>query len=113
MTPEINPCDMQDRINQYVAMIQEKENLYFETMGFTFSNPPEVAPQYGRKYARIVKVDQLNGGRSVHTFVNMLNGDILKAGGWSAPQKNGVRGNIFETDLGVSVVNEFGANYLK
>ena len=25
MTPEINPCDMQDRIDQYVAMIQEKK----------------------------------------------------------------------------------------
>jgi len=62
---------------------------------------------------RIVKNDQLSGSRSVHTFVNMLNGDILKAGGWSAPQKNGVRGNIFADDLGANRVNEHGANYLK
>ena len=33
MTLEINPCDMQDRMDQYVAMVQEKENLYFERAG--------------------------------------------------------------------------------
>ena len=113
MTPEINPCDMQDRIDQYVAMIQEKENLYFERAGFTFSDPPAIMATYGKKYARIVKVDQLNGSRSVHTFVNMLNGDILKSGGWSAPAPNGVRGNIFADDVGADRVNEHGANYLR
>ena len=46
-------------------------------------------------------------------FVNMDNGDILKSGGWKAPAPNGVRGNIFDTDLGASVVNEMGANYLR
>ena len=38
--------------------------------------------------------------------------DILK-GGWNAPVKNGVRGNIFSDDLGASVVTEHGPMYLK
>ena len=94
-------------------MIQEKENVYWERNGFTFSDPPAIMATYGKKYARIVKVDQLNGSRSVHTFVNLETGDILKSGGWSKPQKNGVRGNIFAEDLGADRVNEHGANYLK
>ena len=109
----MNPIDVQERIDQYIAMLQEKENLYFKTMGYTFSDPPAIMVTYGTKYARIVMVDQLNGSRSVHTFVNMLNGDILKSGGWSAPAPNGVRGNIFADDLGADRVNEHGANYLR
>ena len=109
----MNPIDVQERIDQYIAMLQEKENLYFKTMGYTFSAPPAIMVTYGTKYARIVMVDQLNGSRSVHTFVNMLNGDILKSGGWKAPAPNGVRGNIFADDLGADRVNEHGATYLQ
>ena len=108
-----NPCDVQVQLDKYIAMVQEKNDAYFKMMGFTFSDPPHVSADMGRKYARVVKNDQLNGSRSVHTFVNMENGDILKSGGWSAPQVNGVRGNIFDTDYGASVVNEHGANYIK
>ena len=109
----MNPIDVQERINGYVEMVQGKMNAYWERCGFTHSDPNHISVTYGKKYARIVKNDQLSGSRSVHTFVNMLNGDILKAGGWSAPQKNGVRGNIFADDLGANRVNEHGANYLK
>ena len=107
-------CDGgKSRLQMYMAMVQEKNDAYFKMMGFTFSDPPHVSADLGRKYARVVKNDQLNGSRSVHTFVNMLNGDILKSGGWSAPQKNGVRGNIFAEDVGADRVNEHGANYIK
>ena len=107
------PGDVTEQLNKYMAMVQEKNDAYFKMMGFTFSDPPHVSADIGRKYARVVKNDQLNGSRSVHTFVNLDNGDILKSGGWSAPQVNGVRGNIFDTDYGASVVNEHGANYIK
>ena len=107
-------CDGgKSRLELYMAMVQEKNDAYFKMMGFTFSDPPHVSADIGRKYARVVKNDQLNGSRSVHTFVNLDNGDILKSGGWSAPQVNGVRGNIFDTDYGASVVNEHGANYIR
>ena len=101
------------QLDKYIAMVQEKNNEYFKVMNYTFSNPPVVKVDGGKKYARVVKVDQLNGSRSVHTFVNLETGDILKSGGWSKPQKNGVRGNIFAEDLGADRVNEHGANYLK
>ena len=112
-TPEINPFDVQDRLDKYVALVQQKNNNYYKAMNFTFSDPPVVTVDYGKKYARIVKNDQLNGGRSVHTFVNLLNGDILKSGGWKAPAPNGVRGSIFADDVGDDRINEMGANYLR
>ena len=101
------------RLDRYMEMVQTKIDTYFKVMDFKFSDPPQIRADLGTKYARVVKVDQLNGSRSVHTFVNMDNGDILKSGSWKAPAPNGVRGNIFDTDLGASVVNEHGANYLR
>lgn len=38
----------------------------------------------GRKYARIVWTYD-NGGRSVHAFVDLSTGALLKAAGWTAP----------------------------
>ena len=108
-----NPIDVQGRIDQYVALVQQKQADYFEAYGFTFSDPPVITVDYGKKYARIVKNDQLNGGRSVHTFVNMFTGDILKSASWKAPAPRGVRGNIFAEDLGADRINEHGAIYLK
>ena len=107
-------CDNgKSRLELYMAMVQEKNDAYFKMMGFTFSDPPHVSADIGRKYARVVKNDQLNGSRSVHTFVNIENGDILKSGSWKAPAPNGVRGNIYADDLGADRVNEHGANYLR
>ena len=108
------PTDCDDgksRLELYVDMVQGKIDHYWKMMEFTFAEPPYVTIDVGRRYARVVKNDSLNGGRSVHTFVDLDNGNILK-GNWKAPVKNGVRGNIFDTDLGASVVNDHGAIYL-
>ena len=112
-TPEINPCDVQVRLDGYIDMVQGKNDEYFKAAGFTFADPPQIMATFGKKYAKIVKVDQLNGSRSVHTFVNMLNGDILKSGSYKAPQINGVRGNIFAEDFGADRVSEHGTYYVK
>lgn len=66
--------------------------------------------EYGRRFAKVIGYW---GGRSVHTFIEIHNGNIWKAGTWHQPQKNGVRGNIWQDDLGMSVVSEYGAIYLK
>ena len=116
MTPEINPFDVQDRLHKYVALVQQKNNNYFRAMNFTFSAPPTITVDYGNKYAKVVKNDGLNGAQSVHSFINMSNGDILK-GNWKTPVRTkkglAVRGNIFADDLGADRVNEHGPNYLR
>lgn len=108
---KMNPIDVQERLNGYVDMVQDKMNAYYEMMNFTHSNPDDITVDYGKKYARVVHENGVQ--RSVHTFINLINGDILKSGGWKAPAPNGVRGNIFADDFGASVVNEYGASYLK
>ena len=107
---QMNPCDIQERLNGYVEMVQGKMNAYYEMMNFTHSAPDDITVDYGKKYARVVHTNRVQ--RSVHTFVNMINGDILKSGSWKSPAPNGVRGNIFEDDFGASVVNEYGASYI-
>lgn len=41
----------------------------------------------GRVYDRIVEVDE-HGRRSAHAFVVRKTGDLVKCGGWKAPQKS-------------------------
>jgi hypothetical protein len=51
----------------------------------------------GRKYLKVVETAR-EGGRSVHAFIDKSNGDLIKAAGWHAPQRDkdglAVRGNI-------------------
>lgn len=113
--------DVVSRIYDYADVVQTKQDEYFKRYGFTHSPSDKVEVKLGRRYAKIVKLDRewdssnnpvvrpMNG--SVHTFVDMTTGDILKAASWQAPAPNGVRGNIFAEDYGASVVNEHGANY--
>ena len=63
------------------------------------------------KYARIVKTTRPGTSRSVHCFVNLENGDILKAASWKAPARH-ARGNIFDSDR-LKAVGAYGANYLR
>jgi hypothetical protein len=109
----MNPIDVQERIDGYLEMLQSKMNNYWKLAGFTHDEPPVISCEYGKKYAKVIYADYSGPSRSVHTFVNMLNGDILKSGSWKAPAPNGVRGNIFEDDFGASVTNEYGASYLR
>jgi hypothetical protein len=71
----------------------------------------DVRYEVGPRYIRVITE---NGhDRNVHTFVDRTNGDILKAAGWKAPAKNGVRGSILSEDHGLSKVNWHGAIYLR
>ena len=110
-----------DRIYEYITVVQTMNDNYWKVMGYTHGPAPEVDVIWGKKYAKVVTNNRhfVDGGRgieygqsTVHTFVNMENGDILK-GSWKAPVKNGVRGNIFADDIGASCVNEYGTVYLK
>ena len=94
------------RLKDYVALVTELNADYWTRNGYTFAPAPVASVSIGRRYAKIIKEN------SVHTFVDMTYGNILKAGSWKAPAPNGVRGNIFSDDLGRSVINEHGANYI-
>ena len=119
----MNTRDVVSSIYDYADVVQKKQEEYFTRNGFTHSPCDKIEVKLFRRYAKIIKLSrnyvahtsdkviETTSGGSVHTFVDINNGDILKSASWSAPAPNGVRGNIFSDDYGASVVNEHGANY--
>ena len=84
--------------------------------------PSVISTEPGSRYVRIVTTrDGGNGQRSVHCFVRIADGVILKAAGWKAPfiakggpnHPNTVRGSIYAADHGMSAVSTYGANYVR
>jgi hypothetical protein len=70
---------------------------------------PTITLERGKRYVRVVR--ESRESRSVHSFVDTTNGDVLKADSWKKPAKH-ARGNIFAEDNGLKGVNYIGANYL-
>ena len=114
-----------DRIYEYVGVVQTMNDNYWKVMGYTHGPSNEVDVIFGKKYAKVVCMNRHfkdrdwseskaieYGQTTVHSFVNMETGEILK-GSWKAPVKNGVRGNIWADDVGADRINEYGPIYLK
>lgn len=64
----------------------------------------ELTVQFGKRYARFVAAGSAMG------FVDLENGDILKAASWKAPAKH-ARGNVLRADR-MRSVSTYGVNYL-
>lgn len=96
------------------VFVEGCQNIHTDYMAREFPNaaPDEISYTVGKRYIRIVRkrVDGTQG--SVHCFVDMTNGDVLKAMGWLAPAKH-VRGNIFDEWDGLKNMNEYGPAYLR
>jgi hypothetical protein len=79
--------------------------ILLETYGY-----PKITLEPGSRYVRVVR--EHNQSRSVHTFIDKTNGDVLKSATWKAPAKH-ARGNIFNDDNGLNSVDHYGAHYLR
>lgn len=100
-----------ERIEVYVSKLNENqdksENSYYKY---------EI--EKGIKYARITQQfyfsnsNTPSGSKSAHTFVDLSNGNILKADTWNRPCKKNPRGNVMNENI-LSGVNKYGANYLR
>jgi len=64
----------------------------------------------GRKYIKVIRVNDALHRTSTYCFINKVNGDVLMAASWSAPAKH-ARGSIYTP--GKEGVDEYGALYLK
>lgn len=79
---------------------------------------PQITIMPGARYVRLVRGQRkpISGevmeGQSAFCFVDMTNGDILKASGWKAPAK-GKRGSIYDADGGRSAITQYGARSLR
>lgn len=97
-------------LEKFCQQLAEKKAAFWLVKGFKHAPPPVFSFEPGKKYARIVEADGNNGKiRNAWCFVDLSNGNILKAAGWSAPAK-GPRGNIAN---GVEDVGDYGPHYLR
>ncbi len=67
--------------------------------GFAGAVGPKLSLETGRRYVRIV-ADNGSSQRMAFGFVDMTNGDVLKADGWKTPAKNFARGNVTDANTG-------------
>jgi hypothetical protein len=75
---------------QYAKSVEAKVQAVYDFMDE--DKRPTVEVEVGRKYFKLVTVHS-ERSRSVHSFVDRVTGDVLKAAGWAAPAK-GVRFNL-------------------
>jgi hypothetical protein len=95
-------------LQAFCEHVTAKRNAYYDAQGFANSTREPHAFQRGPKYARIVCVED-GKPSSVFCFVDLANGNILKAASWKTPAKH-PRGNIAN---GSADVTPYGAQYLR
>lgn len=103
-----------NEIPQFVDRWQELINEHYKQQLQSLWNAGKVEKlraDMGRKYAKIVTVKD-GGSTSVMGFIDLSNGDILKAADWYGPATH-VRGNIFDEHGGMKAVTVNGVVYLR
>jgi hypothetical protein len=96
--------EFKEAFDKYFAGCQEVYDAYIVRNGFD-SQWKEFSFTVGRKYVKVI------GGGGVHSFVNMINGDVLKPAGWSKPAKH-ARGNVYDMSNGLAGMTAQGPYYL-
>ena len=120
------------QIELFRAGVEKIHAAYWKEGNYTH-NPGSLAKVVkGNRYARVLlcemrwvddrtKTDVIknNDGTpftsergQIHSFIDMMTGDVLKPASWKAPAKH-PRGNIFDEWNGLKYVNHFGPQYLK
>lgn len=100
-------------VEWYCRAIQEATVRHYEERGYRH-DPGMIYPEYGRRFTRIVVEGPSQ--RFVHAFVDMTNGDVIKAAGWKAPQKGkhglAVRFNLVDDESrerGFRAIDPYGS----
>jgi len=108
--------ELKTKVNEYSKLVQKLNDNHWEKSGFTYAQSPLVVFEEGARYIKFLRQDRSLegelGSKSVHTFIDKTNGDILKAATYKAPAKNGVRGNLFKENI-EDVIDHHGAKYLR
>jgi hypothetical protein len=110
MSNILDAADLNEALIKYMNMVQRVSNDWHNEH-YPTNTKDVIEVEIGKRYVKVWK--SLPGSRSIHTFIDRQTGNILKAGTWKAPQKNGVRGNIFAADCGESCIDWHGAKYIK
>jgi len=103
--------NFQESFEKYFQGCQDVYNEYHTQMGFSESNKNRFDYSVGRRYVKVF-YHMGESQRSVHSFVDTKNGDVLKPAGWSKPAKH-ARGNIFDEKNGLGMMGPHGPAYLR
>lgn len=71
-----------------------------------FTLRDEFSYTVGRRYVKVIY------NHSVHSFIDMNNGDVLKPASFKAPAKH-ARGNLFDEKNGLAGMGPHGPAYLR
>lgn len=104
--------DFYHNFRLYVFGCQAIYDKDFADRGYSEFQRQKLSYKFGKKYAKVISERKEGGGGSVHSFVNMLNGDVLKPAGSKAPAKH-ARGNIYSKGHGCELMTPYGPHYLK
>ena len=93
---------------EFITFFEGCKRIYHEYVAIRWpaNKPVEFSYKFGRRHAKIIKTG------SVHYFVDLENGDVLKAASWKVPVKH-ARGNIFDDNNGLEMMNWTGPAYLR
>ena len=92
---------LKEEIEEFAGRVQNLIGEHFTARGFRHQ-PPTISVKFGRKYAKLIRVEggeHTRGSQSVYGFVSVDTGDIFKAANWRAPAKHD-RESIFNDDSG-------------
>ena len=103
---------MSDFESKLKTFVEGCNKIYNDHMDESFPNNPRQTIEHrgGRKYAKLVTVNEDGKSSSAFCFVNTENGDVLKSASWSAPAK-GARGNVYDDNNGLARMTPYGAGY--
>lgn len=94
----------EEKLETFVTGCQKISDKHMER--YPSLEKPVITYTEGKRYVKLVR------DGSVYCFVDMTNGDVLKAAGWKAPAKH-ARGNIFDEHNGLGSMGEYGPAYLR
>lgn len=108
---KLSKSEVNARALGYINAVSEV-NAKYHAEHFSRLEKPVIDYSVGSRYIRVIRVS--SGSRSVHSFVDRSNGNILKAASWRAPEVKNPRGNIFDPDFGAKAagVGPYGVRYL-
>jgi hypothetical protein len=106
--------DIRAFVERCQAVIKSAELCRSAATGSDYcpKNPSILSVTMGKKYAKIVSTIKGTNQSAAWAFVNLGNGDVLKAATWSAPAKH-ARGNIFDEFEGMKFIDAYGPAYLR
>ena len=96
------------KLQQGIDIIMNEHKLKFTHLA---KGNARIEYNVGKRYIKMIYMDNGSYSRRVHGFIDRTNGDVLGSASWNAPAKSGARGNIWSDDYGLNAMNEYGVNY--